>query len=161
MTLPRRELPAKRGRLFMPRASRFPLCVRRSPIHRFGVFALELIPWRQRVIEYTGERISRKEGDERWRRMRRRGGPECTYSMRLDREQEIDGSVGGSGAEFINHSCQPNLRACRIRGRVFFFSRRTIRAGEELTLDYRFRREGARVECLCGSPKCRGTINRK
>jgi uncharacterized protein len=113
------------------------------------------------VIEYTGERISMREGDERWKRMRTRGGPERTYSLCLDREREIDGSVGGSGAEIINHSCQPNLCARRIRGRVFFFSRRTIHAGEELTLDYRFPRDGERVKCRCGSPKCRGTINRK
>jgi SET domain-containing protein len=38
-------------------------------------------------------------------------------------------------------------------------SRRTIRAGEELTVDYHFDKKVERVPCRCGAPKCRGTIN--
>src|ERR1700693_1588132 len=161
MTRPRRELLAKVGRSFVPRASRFPLSVRRSPIHRVGVCALESIPARQRVIEYTGERISREEAVARWERSRTRGGPARCYLKRLRGEWLIDGSVGGSGAELVNHSCTPNLGTRRSRGRVFYFSRKPILAGEELTTDYRFPRKGEMVKCRCGSPKCRGTINRK
>jgi uncharacterized protein len=43
-----------------PRASKFALQLRGSRIHRFGVFAMEDISKRKRVIEYTGERISRR-----------------------------------------------------------------------------------------------------
>jgi SET domain-containing protein len=161
MTRPRGEPVAKARRSFVPRASRFHLSIRRSPIHRFGVFALELIPSRRRVIEYTGQRISPAEAQKRWDRMRTPWKLRRVYFLRLNRRQKIDPSVGGSGAEFINHSCTPNLRPRRIRGRVFFCSRRIIRKGEELTLNYNFRRDVPKVKCLCGSPKCRGTINRK
>lgn len=42
--------------------------------------------------------------------------------------------VGGSGAEFINHSCDPNFKWRRIRRRLFYYGRRKIKVGEELTV---------------------------
>jgi hypothetical protein len=39
-----------------PKASKFALKIKRSKIHRYGVFTMEDIPRRTRVIEYTGER---------------------------------------------------------------------------------------------------------
>jgi uncharacterized protein len=128
------------------------MILRQSPIHRYGVYAAEEIPPHRKVIEYTGERISRRE-------TRRRGlGPE-TYLFTLDNYWTIDGSVGGSGAEYINHSCEPNLRATIVRGHILYFSKRKIPAGEELTVDYRFPRTIEDVPCRCGASKCRGTIN--
>jgi SET domain-containing protein len=38
-------------------------------------------------------------------------------------------------------------------------SKRAIRRGEELTVDYRFSTKIERVPCACGARKCRGTIN--
>jgi SET domain-containing protein len=130
----------------------FRMILRQSPIHRYGVYAAEAIPARRKVIEYTGERISRRE-------TRRRGlGPQ-TYLFTLDNYWTIDGSVGGSGAEYINHSCEPNLRATIVKGHILYFSKREIFAGEELTVDYRFPRTIEDVPCRCGASKCRGTIN--
>jgi SET domain-containing protein len=67
--------------------------------------------------------------------------------------------VGGSGAEIINHSCEPNLRASIRQGHILYFSKRAIRPGEELTVDYRFSDEIERVRCACGARGCRGVIN--
>jgi SET domain-containing protein len=111
------------------------------------------------VIEYTGERITRKKALERQNKSWNQGKP--VYFFRLSRNWGLDAAVGGSGAEFINHSCDPNLSRRRIRGHIFFFSRKTIPAKIELTLDYRFRKNAPKIPCRCGSPKCRGTINRK
>jgi SET domain-containing protein len=144
-----------------PRDLFFNLRVGRSSIHRFGVFASETIPARRKVIEYTGERITRRKALERLRGFWTPGRPKPIYFFRLSRNWEIDGSVGGNGAELVNHSCEPNLSARRIRGHIFFFSRRTIQAGEELSLDYRFPKGFEKIPCRCGSTKCRGTINRK
>jgi len=36
-----------------------------SRIHRWGVFAQERIPARRKAIEYTGERVSRREAKRR------------------------------------------------------------------------------------------------
>jgi len=44
-----------------PRYAQFRLSIRESRIHQRGVYAEEPIPARRKVIEYTGERISRRE----------------------------------------------------------------------------------------------------
>jgi SET domain-containing protein len=145
-------MPGHRPPGIDPRYSCFRLTLRRSPIHRYGVYAAEPIPARRKVIEYTGERISRRETS-------RRGQGPFTYLFTLDNYWTIDGAVGGSGAEFINHSCQPNLRSWICRGHILYMSRRAIAAGEELTVDYNFSRKIEDVPCRCGAPSCRGKIN--
>ena len=128
------------------------MALRQSPIHRTGVYAAEPIPARRKVIEYTGERISRKE-------TRRRGMGPHTYLFTLDDYWTVDGSVGGSGAEYINHSCDPNLRASIVKGHILYLSKREISVGEELTVDYHFSRKIEDVPCSCRAANCRGTIN--
>jgi uncharacterized protein len=148
--------PDPRARRIDPPVSRFRLQIRPSPIHRFGVFAGEGIPRRRVVIEYAGDRINYAEA---LRRFRKRGQPNRICFARLSRRWLIDG-WNGNGSELINHSCEPNLYVWRPRGHIFFCSRRRIRPGEELTFDYNLQRRGGRVACHCGSPKCRGTMNR-
>ncbi len=126
-----------------------------SKIHRWGVYAAEFIPAGRKVIEYTGERISRRE-------TKRRGeASELNRLFTLDDYWTIDGSVGGSGAEYINHSCEPNLVARVMKGHILYMSLRDIRLGEELTVDYHFDKKVEKVPCRCGAPNCRGTINLK
>jgi SET domain-containing protein len=135
-----------------PRFACFRLRVGRSRIHRWGVFAEEDIPANRKVIEYTGERISRKE-------TKRRSERKHHYIFTLDAYWSIDGAVGGSGAELINHSCKPNLRSWIVKGHILYMSLRPIRKGEELLVDYRFPHDVEKVACRCGAPNCRGTIN--
>ena len=135
-----------------PRYARFRMILRKSPIHRYGVYAGETIPKRRKVIEYTGELISRKE-------TKRRGVGPHTYLFTLNDYWTIDGSVGGSGAEYINHSCEPNLQAWICKDHILYMSKRRIAEGEELTVDYHFSTKVERVPCLCGAAKCRGAIN--
>jgi uncharacterized protein len=125
----------------------------RSKIHRWGIYATEPIPARRKVIEYTGERISRRETKSRAE------SSEMIYLFTLDNYWTIDGSVGGSGAQYINHSCEPNLVTRIVKGHILYVALRDIRAGEELTVDYRFDKKVEKVPCRCGSAKCRGTIN--
>ena len=139
--------------------SKYHLRIRRSRVHRFGVFALETIPRGRKVIEYCGERLTWTEAARHVRKRQRQRAPVNVYLARLNRRWIIDGAVGGSGAEFVNHSCDGNLGVRKIRGHILLFSRRRIRAGEELTADYRLHRQSPRLECHCGSPKCRGTLN--
>ena len=137
-----------------PQYACFKLGIRQSRIHRRGVYALERIPPRRKVIEYTGERISRRE-------TKLRGQGSLTYLFTLDDYWTIDGAVGGSGAEIINHSCEPNLVSCIRKGHILYISNREIKRGEELTVDYRFSKEIETVRCRCGSAQCRGAINLK
>jgi len=130
----------------------FRLEIRESRIHHRGVYALEPIPARRKVIEYTGERISRRE-------TKRRGQGPVTYLFSLDDYWTLDGAVGGSGAEIVNHSCNPNLRASVFKGHILYISKRPILGGEELTVDYRFSDTIEHVRCCCNAHNCRGTIN--
>ncbi|MBV9613466.1 MAG: SET domain-containing protein-lysine N-methyltransferase [Acidobacteriaceae bacterium] len=136
-----------------PRYACFGMQLGRSKIHRWGVYATEFIPAGRKVIEYTGEKIARQETK------RRAGLRALTYLFTLDAYWTIDGAVGGSGAEYINHSCEPNLVSRIMKGHILYISRRDIPAGEELTIDYHFDKKVERVACCCGSAKCRGTIN--
>jgi SET domain-containing protein len=131
----------------------FKIKLAKSKIHRWGLYAGEAIPAGRKVIEYRGERISRRETK------RRADASEMIYLFTLDSYWTLDGSVGGSGAEYINHSCDPNLVTRIIKGHIIYMSDRDIKPGEELTVDYRFDKKVERVECKCGTPKCRGTIN--
>jgi SET domain-containing protein len=79
--------------------------------------------------------------------------------FKLDAYWRIDGAIGGSGAEYVNHSCAPNLRARVARGRIVYFSRQAIAKGEELTLDYKYSSRLDPMPCHCGAPTCRGTMN--
>jgi uncharacterized protein len=142
-----------------PRFARYRLHVRRSPIQGWGVYASESIPAGRLVIEYTGERLSRAATLRRLIPVWGPGGNGRLYLARVNSYWAIDGSRGGSGAERVNHSCEPNLKMRKIRGRLFFFSRKWVPKGAELTLDYRFRKEADPVACHCGARTCRGTIN--
>jgi SET domain-containing protein len=107
-------------------------------------------------MEYTGERISRKETKRRSDEQDR-----MIYLFTLDNYWTLDGSVGGSGAEFINHCCDPNIVTEIRKGHILYMSRSPIRRGQELTVDYHFGKDIEEVLCHCGAASCRGTINLK
>lgn len=134
----------------------FKLEIKPSKIHRWGVYAGENIPARRKVIEYTGERISRRETKRRSEEQDR-----MVYLFTLDNYWALDGAAGGSGAEYINHCCDPNIVTVIRQGHILYMSHRPIRKGEELTVDYHFAKEIEEIPCRCGSAKCRGTINLK
>lgn len=91
-----------------------------------GLFAQELIPAKQRIVEFTGPIITTADRN-------RMGG---RYLFELDDDSAIDGKARSNIARYINHSCRPNAVAY-IEGRqVWIWSRRRIQAGEQITIDY-------------------------
>ena len=136
-----------------PEFARFKMVIKRSKIHRYGVYAGEPIPAHRKVIEYTGERLNRKQAKDRDR-------GNYTYLFALDDYWTLDGAVGGSGAEIINHSCEPNLVARITKGHILYMSLRPIRRGEELLIDYHFAKNGDKTKCFCGAKTCRGIIEK-
>jgi len=139
----------------------YALQVHRSHIHGWGVYASEPIPPGRKVIEYTGERVGLRQAVVRSRKIWRNPRAGLITLFRLNRRSWIDGAVGGSGAEYINHCCDPNLSVRRMKGHILLYSRRRIRSREELTLDYCLHPKKLRIPCRCGSADCRGTINLK
>src|SRR5271156_6784120 len=80
-----------------PRYTVFKLSIRQSKIHRYGVYARELIPANRKVIEYAGKRLNRREAKH----------ADHTYFFVLDNYWKLDGAIGGGGAEIIKHNFQP------------------------------------------------------
>jgi uncharacterized protein len=138
----------------------YELRIRRSRIEGWGVYAAQTIPRGRKVIEYSGERLTVREANRRLRKTCRNPRTRKLTMFKLGRYWRIDGAVGGSGAERINHSCKPNLKVRKVRGHLLLFSLRRIRLHEELTLDYKLSPKTFRIRCRCGSSNCRGTINR-
>src|SRR5271168_5282421 len=93
----------------------FDLKLVKSPISRYGVVTAEKIPARRWVIEYTGKLYNRAQAKMLYAKT-----PEhkliYIWNIGWDGYWIIDGITNGSGAEFINHSCDPNLKV-RFCGR--------------------------------------------
>ncbi|MDQ3804155.1 MAG: SET domain-containing protein [Acidobacteriota bacterium] len=103
-------------------AAREDLKVKRSSAG-LGLFSLRRVPAGRRIIEFVGRVVPAEEA---------RG----KYLFDLGGGLALDGRSRPNPARYLNHSCRPNAEA-RISGRrVWVWSRRAIRAGEEITLDY-------------------------
>jgi SET domain-containing protein len=137
--------------------------VRQSDIQGLGAFATRAIRKGQRIVEYTGERISDEEADRRYDESKM--SRHHTFLFTLDNKTVVDGAVGGGAAIYINHACEPNCEAVITGKRIYIHSLRTIYPGEELLYDYQYERTDESDEeqekfykCLCGTASCRGTI---
>ena len=113
------------------------------------------------LIEYTGIAIKKDYLDAMFRRYRME---RMLYIMALDSNVYIDARKKGSVARYINHSCEPNCAVHRwkVRGviRAGIFALKEIKAGEELSFDYKWKRKRGRAptKCYCGAKTCRGTL---
>ena len=135
--------------------------MKRSRVHGRGVFAAKPFRKGERIIEYTGQRIS-------WSTVPGDLDEERIYYFAVgDGSTVIDPSVGGNEAQWINHSCAPNCEIREIRRRIFIHALRKIRPGEELFYDYRLETDPDvphtkeiedEAPCRCGSKNCRGTL---
>jgi len=136
--------------------------VRGSKIHGRGMFATTLILRGTRIIEYTGERITKAEGFRRdllRQRRARRGGDGCIYTFEVSTRVDIDGRVLWNTARYINHSCRPNCESQIARGRVWIVALRAIKPEEELTYDYYYDFDHYKDHpCRCGAEECAGYI---
>lgn len=83
--------------------------------------------------------------------------------MALKSNAIIDATKKGNISRFINHSCDPNAETQKwtVNGelRVGFFSRKDIKAFDEITFDYQYQRYGKEAQkCYCDASNCRGWI---
>jgi uncharacterized protein len=91
-----------------------------------GLFAVQPIARGTRIIEYTGPLIPNEEVDKRRGR----------YFFGVNTRWTIDGSPRSNVARYINHSCKPNAEALISGRRVWIWSRKNIKPGEEIAYDY-------------------------
>ncbi len=135
----------------MPRPRTLPKIVRRrSKLHGFGVFAAEPITKNTRIIDYAGELIRNSRSGVREARYLATG---AIWVFRVNRTWSRDAAVNGNIARFINHACKPNCWFEVVDKTIWIRASRSIRAGEELTYDYRTEGD-LTIPCRC-RPGCK------
>ncbi|KAJ6591066.1 hypothetical protein DFH09DRAFT_1026056 [Mycena vulgaris] len=134
----------------------------RSPIHDWGLYAMERISRGEMVIEYVGEVIRAQVAEKREKAYERQGIG-SSYLFRIDEDLVVDATKKGNLGRLINHSCDPNCTAkiITINGekKIVIYAKQEIELGDEITYDYHFPFEQDKIPCLCGSAKCRGFLN--
>jgi SET domain-containing protein len=91
-----------------------------------GLYAKDDIPKGICFIEYFGRVI---KGEEEYT-------SNSKYLFEVHTRKTIDGRARENTARYINHSCKPNAEPETHKGRVFIFSKRNIKSGEEICYDY-------------------------
>jgi SET domain-containing protein len=142
------------------------LVAKRSHIHGWGLFTMIDIPKDGMVVEYMGEIVRQCVADKREKQYEISGEGSC-YMFRLDLQRIVDATMIGCMARFMNHCCQPNAYAKVISvdtevgpdKKIMVFAARDIKAGDEITYDYKFPVEDGSLRCTCGAPNCIGRMN--
>lgn len=140
------------------------ISVEKSDIHNNGVFAKINIPKGTKVIEYVGDKVTKKESDRRADLTLNKNKADenhgMVYLFTLNRWHDLDGDVPWNTAKYINHSCDPN---CEVeidkKDRIWIISIKDIKKGDEINYDYGYDLEDFhKHQCLCGSDNCIGYI---
>ena len=135
--------------------------VKDSEIHNRGVFAIKDIKKGTLVIEYKGEKITKKESGKRADEQLSQGDTTkgAVYIFELNKRYDIDGNVDYNDARYINHSCEPNCEAVHHNKGIWIQAIKNIKKGEEITYNYGFDVDNFKEHpCRCGSKKCVGYI---
>ena len=136
-----------------------------SAIHNQGLFAAQAIPKDAYIIQYLGERISKKESERRGCAQHDKSLEEnvgSVYIFELTEKHDIDGNYDWNIARLSNHSCEPNAEAQNVDGEIWLIALRDIGEGEEITFNYGYAVEHWQDHpCRCGSKGCVGYIVRK
>merc|ERR1712185_205271 len=79
---------------------------------------------------------------------------------------QVDATMAGNIARFMNHSCAPNAYSRIVEvgkgmhdKHIVVFAARDLQVGEELQYDYQFALGGEKIACHCGAPNCWGRMN--
>ena len=137
---------------------------KKSPLHGSGLFAICNIKKGEQVIEYIGDKVTKREGDKRADKQIKKAEKNkkngMVYVFELNKKYDIDGGVARNYARFINHSCDPNCEVEIINNHIWILSIKTIKKGSELTYNYGYTFDTDYEDhiCMCGSKKCVGYI---
>jgi SET domain-containing protein len=142
------------------------LCkVKTSTIHGRGLYATADIDEGTDIIQYGGEKITKKESTKRalkWEEEARETGDGLVYIFELDDKYDIDGRLGENPARYMNHSCDGNCEAINGDGEIWIVAQKDIKKGAELVYDYGYDMEHFLDHpCRCGSDNCIGYIVRE
>ena len=135
-----------------------------SKIHGNGLFASTDIKKGTKIIEYIGDKVTKKEGDKRADKQIQKANKHKfngkVYVFELNKKYDIDGDVKENHAKLINHSCGPNCEVEIINNRIWIIAIKNIKKNNELNYNYGYSYDADYIDhiCKCGSPKCVGYI---
>ena len=134
--------------------------IKKSNIDKRGLYASKNIKAGEKIIEYVGKLISKKETESNPKFDNERD----IYLFNLNEKWDLDGDYHWNTARLINHSCNPN---CEVEGKglkLWISAIKDIKKGEELSYDYGFSYSKEDLDnfvCKCGSKNCCGYIVRE
>ena len=128
-----------------------PVEVRNSRINGRGLFAGARLPGRRKLGEISGELV-RLPGA--WKKVEK---SDKIYLIELNERQALECSSGNS-FRYLNHSCAANCYMRITRTRVEIYTRRAIKAGTELTVNYGATPHKDGMRCACGAANCKGLL---
>ena len=137
---------------------------KKSHIHGSGLFAIQHIKKRSKIIEYIGDKVTKKEGDKRAdkqiKQYKKNKNNGMVYIFELNKLYDIDGSVAHNHAKLINHSCNPNCEVEIINNEIWISAIKNIRKNTELSYNYGYSYDTDYIDhiCRCRSSKCVGYI---
>ena len=137
---------------------------KKSSLHGSGLFASANIQKNGQIIEYIGDKVTKKEGDKRANKQinkakkNKKNG--MVYIFELNKKYDIDGCVLRNYARFINHSCEPNCEVEITDNQIWISSIKKVKKDDELTYNYGYPFDSDFDDhvCKCGSKKCVGFI---
>ena len=136
----------------------------KSKIHGTGVISTENIKKNTKIIQYIGDKISKKEGDIRSalriKKYLNKKNEGSVYIFELNKKYDIDGSPIYNKARYINHSCDPNCEVEISNNEIWISAIKNIKKNAELTYNYGYPFDSDFEEhiCKCGTNKCVGYI---
>lgn len=139
------------------------IVLKKSGIHGKGVYAKMDIQKGTRIIEYVGEKVTKKESDRRAQKPLQNNAKNeelgAVYLFELNKRYDLDGYFDYNTARFINHSCDPNCETEIVKGHIWIISVKEIKKGEEITYNYNYSWEDYEDHpCNCGTKRCVGYI---
>ena len=132
------------------------IAVRPSPIDGQGLFATQDLPAGSVVARLGGRLISDEQLERLIAEAERDADAPYIDSIAVHDDTNLL-IPPGQPIHFGNHSCDPNLWHVDP---FTLATRRDVKAGEELTIDYATQTANPEVRfaCCCGSLRCRGTV---
>ena len=137
---------------------------KKSHVHGSGLFAVQNIKKGSKIIEYIGDKVTKKEGDKRAdkqiKQYKKNKNNGMVYIFELNKLYDIDGSVSHNHAKLINHSCNPNCEVEIINNEIWISAIKNIKKNNELSYNYGYSYDTDYVDhiCKCGSSNCVGYI---
>jgi uncharacterized protein len=138
--------------------------VKKSNIHGRGVFAKQNLKIGTKIIEYIGNKITKKEADivfqETLQASEKDNNKGEVYLFELNKNYDINGDVPENNAKYMNHSCEPNCETEILdKKEIWITTIKEIKIGEELSFNYGFGIEEHKdYPCKCGTKSCIGYI---